>query len=622
MLPSDEDTSTGSSKAFELASKWLSTCQAEHNCSSEGISDSAPEGWVPTRLVDVGLEGRLPRLVLSNSLATTESGPLSWFTLSHCWGKSPQCRLLGHNLSQFLEALPLDELPQTLLDAIDATRRLGSRYIWIDCLCIIQEDTEDWSREAATMSLVYGLSTCTLSASHAKDGEGGCYSKRNPRMVVPCIVPMTFHHPYDGRTETCFCIVGQEFDKYWSTNVEERPLYQRAWAMQERLLSPRTLFFGKHQLLWSCGSRETCETFEHTSRRHVEHIRDGGCREAFVRLLESMGETRWGVEPISSSLEWCQFVHDYSRSMITYPTDRVVAFSGIPAAILAYRDTDRKKRKGTNPKLQQSYGIWLDDQLSWSLLWDARFLPEHDQSYTIAPSWSWLSLNGPVDHRIKLSAQKGLVEGLGFLDFDHSTVGNVVAPVLRLPGYKEGLVVRGVLKVSWSLPKPMRKVSEPGRSQSSVHDLGYAQPSCFEETISIRDPDFETSLMHLQQRLDMLLSESTQEHVPDKVVREHKDDAWWFEDFQGGSNTRGNVVVCLPLIDDPGYDLAYQEDPPVLSGLVLEHVVLPDASELPEAGKRVPYPVFRRIGTFRLDRSGRDKTKWVATTDKVDILLI
>ena len=59
-----------------------------------------------------------------------------------------------------------------------ATRNLGYRYLWIDSLCIVQDDQEDWDREATLMYNVYTNAECNLAAAASRDSSGGLFFKR------------------------------------------------------------------------------------------------------------------------------------------------------------------------------------------------------------------------------------------------------------------------------------------------------------------------------------------------------------------------------------------------------------------------------------------------------------
>lgn len=100
---------------------------------------------LPTRLIDVGLEGSTPRLF------ATHAGQTGAYTaLSYCWGIDPGVKLDSSNEADLQNSIPLGMLPSTVRDALLLTRRLGIQYIWVDCLCIMQGKDDlarqDWGK--------------------------------------------------------------------------------------------------------------------------------------------------------------------------------------------------------------------------------------------------------------------------------------------------------------------------------------------------------------------------------------------------------------------------------------------------------------------------------------------
>jgi len=65
--------------------------------------------------------------------------------LSYCWGKDGHVVTTKKDLTQHMQAIDLQSLPTTLRDAVPITRLLGFRYLWIEALCIAQDDDEDWN---------------------------------------------------------------------------------------------------------------------------------------------------------------------------------------------------------------------------------------------------------------------------------------------------------------------------------------------------------------------------------------------------------------------------------------------------------------------------------------------
>ncbi len=121
---------------------------------------------LPARLIDVGLDNtESPRLV------DTAGQTGHYVALSHCWGSrgSSQIRLTTSSMSRLRQSLEPSKLPRWVLDAIVLTRNLGVRYIWIDALCIVQDDQEERLNVISTMSRIYHSAILTIAAAGTND---------------------------------------------------------------------------------------------------------------------------------------------------------------------------------------------------------------------------------------------------------------------------------------------------------------------------------------------------------------------------------------------------------------------------------------------------------------------
>jgi hypothetical protein len=157
--------------ALQIAKSWLHECTQDHpECANRDLM------MLPTRLVYVA--DSCPRLV---STFHWHARP-RYATLSHCWGDAPFLRLEKSNHDAFSRAIPIDQLPKTFQDAIKIAKALGLEYVWIDSLCIFQDDDDDWRKEASLLSSVYGGSYLNIAASSATSAHQGCY-KRTNRLV-------------------------------------------------------------------------------------------------------------------------------------------------------------------------------------------------------------------------------------------------------------------------------------------------------------------------------------------------------------------------------------------------------------------------------------------------------
>lgn len=137
-----------SPEAFELLKRWLNGCVEEHgDCgktlSGEELGSEVPT--LPTRIIDVSPLGRpvIPRLVETSGCMTGR-----WVALSHCWGKAEHHPITTTraSLHQMLRGIPLESMPKTFIDAVVITQNIGLRYIWVNSLCIIQDEDNEWKK--------------------------------------------------------------------------------------------------------------------------------------------------------------------------------------------------------------------------------------------------------------------------------------------------------------------------------------------------------------------------------------------------------------------------------------------------------------------------------------------
>ncbi|EHK23417.1 uncharacterized protein TRIVIDRAFT_131204, partial [Trichoderma virens Gv29-8] len=89
-------------------------------------------------------------------------------TLSYCWGQYDKCRSLKANLYAHKHNIVFNELPSVFQQAITFTRALQIRYLWIDALCIVQDDSDDFTREIAIMDDIYKGGFCRIAITSCK----------------------------------------------------------------------------------------------------------------------------------------------------------------------------------------------------------------------------------------------------------------------------------------------------------------------------------------------------------------------------------------------------------------------------------------------------------------------
>lgn len=227
-----------------LISKWLDQCDKNHQCYPQDIN------FLPTRLIDVGSTDS-PTVQLTCATGKLSKGT-KYIALSHRWGSEHQKTLkaLKANLKGQNEwIIPLEELPRTFRDAVHATRNLSHSFLWIDSLCIIQDDPEDWHRESQRMEAVFSSAYCVLAATCASGTDDGFLKFRPKRQVVPM---------KDAKAGISYYVCESIND--FANDVDNSELNSRGWVLQERALARRTVHFTSNQTYWECGGGVRCET--------------------------------------------------------------------------------------------------------------------------------------------------------------------------------------------------------------------------------------------------------------------------------------------------------------------------------------------------------------------------
>ena len=201
----------------------------------------------PSRLIDIR-NTNSQFLVETKDWSSAES--IRYATLSHRWAANQMPKLTRSNIAQLMTSIDVNTLPPVFADAIEISRTLEVPYIWIDALCIIQNDAEDWDKEAALMGQVYSNAFCNLGASAAAERSAGLYLDRDPRQVSLCRL----------RAQRKEFI--RTYGSYLEPNsvMSARVLLSRGWVLQERLLSPRSIYYDD-KLHWECSELHACETF-------------------------------------------------------------------------------------------------------------------------------------------------------------------------------------------------------------------------------------------------------------------------------------------------------------------------------------------------------------------------
>jgi hypothetical protein len=412
---------------FQFVEDLIRECQVSHKCVIGQASDGQQ---MPTRLISIRDEGldRVP------SLKLVEGGEVQpYVALSHRWAKTIDCVTRLENIEERKTNLDYNILPQTFKDAILVSLVHGYTYLWIDCLCIVQDDSHDWERECPKMVDVYGNADFTIAAVTAPDSYAGFLGPRNNlNSSNSCMLRYWNSQKLpEGVLRIEYLNTPQNPLSPGSKNV----LDQRGWTLQERLLSNHVLSFSKDKMFWECDASHRLETLHFACASADDSWRVNGTTKQDLKAMEKSQVYQW----------WYKTVNDYCKRSLTFPMDKLPAISGI-AAMLQKLTSDIYLA-----------GLWqnnISTGLAWGFFGAALEPNDIDRRYR-APSWSWAhfdsrahdelyqftSANGPVHEFVEFVSAEIKLHG----EDPYGQVEEGSRLTIRAPT-KQGFIGRGTKK--------------------------------------------------------------------------------------------------------------------------------------------------------------------------------
>ncbi|MDB5271548.1 MAG: hypothetical protein JWP58_4588, partial [Hymenobacter sp.] len=322
------------------------------------------------------------------------------------------------NIRAHKNGISTSKLPLTFQHAVEIARHLRIRYLWIDSLCIIQKDSDDWERESGRMADIYRNSYITIAATSSSGPHEGFLSV-NERTTFQTVNFQMIHH-FNNSAAYQNSLHGRSI----------APLITRAWAYQERMPAPRVLHFALNEVVYDCFQEKRCEC-NGTYRGVIDMVEK---REVYDTLISPVK-----TEYPDTAMMWRKIVIEYSRRKLTFSSDKLPALAGLADQM---RQTTHQKYLA---------GLW-EHSLIFDLLWyrandwekfESDPNPSSDPSDPTwrAPSWSWVSINRPVDYDQKLfldyNADYQPKERCTFVEAEttsgsHTATGQVVAGFIKL----------------------------------------------------------------------------------------------------------------------------------------------------------------------------------------------
>jgi hypothetical protein len=377
-----DQLSTTSVQHVALAGLFISHCQRHHHPSQSSCNWHA--SFVPKRLLKLSGRADTLRVKLYTTMDADQS--LEYTCLSHCWGTDQTLCLTDSNAKVLENGIPVEDIPKTYLDAMHITLTLGIEHLWIDSLCIIQGNEDDWITQAAAMSDIYTNAYVTLAAAGASDSRGGCHTTRNPLTFAPCRIRGS------TKQDSLFALPQYFMHGCQIEDLERNStLFTRAWVFQERMLSPRVLYYGSKGLAFNCRCVFGCETdingqawpLQPTGRKHLELWEDPLADLEWLRCVRL--RDRPFVQKDELHDTWCELLAAYTPLKMSNQGDKLLALSGVAKVVAEVQDV----------QLGYLAGLWRKcfiQGLLWYVITGHEARP---QAYR-APSWSWAAIEGQV----------------------------------------------------------------------------------------------------------------------------------------------------------------------------------------------------------------------------------
>lgn len=368
---------------------WLEGCRSQ-----DSESRAAEQGTpLPTRVLDLGENSCHDADVLGTDLRLIEThGRVgTYIALSYCWGGYTGFRTLRSNYRQRLGGIAFKELPPVFAQAVHLTRALNIRYLWIDALCIVQDDKEDWTREAVRLSDIYWHTVCRFAVTSSKSPLEGFFPPKRMTNSVP--VP---HIKYGSSKDSAspHSTLYITLPRFYTDDVDKGHLNTRGWVLQERLLAPRTIHFTRNHIY--CEN-ETDICGEDWVRRSLTWLSciDKVSHHSQIDLFPHRNS--FPVPPKEEHhivyQPWLKISEMFSRCQLTYDTDRLAAMVGLIT----------RKQMDEYRGIKNLLGLWEHD-LHIELAWVAstrdstsgRFEGLKFLQHLALPSWTWMAYEGPI----------------------------------------------------------------------------------------------------------------------------------------------------------------------------------------------------------------------------------
>lgn len=339
---------------LDIVRGWITQCQTQHGgeCHEppwlEGVEAISPE-W----LIDV----------IDNCIVYHRTPNTPYLALSYTWGLGKNLKTTKATLQDLqcpgalISTCFAGQLPETIKNTMSLVKALGQRYLWVDALCIIQDDAESLRRNLNQMQLIYANSMLCIMAT---TGCGADFGLRGLKGLSPAReLEMRVYNLADG-------------DRLVAKSLSQDPTagtkysyHQRGWTFQEWQFSRRRLVFQHGPLEWHCQCAQWREN-----------------QKISLDADERFRSRRVALRPSPSIWSFMKMAGTFNTKALTVEEDAPKAFAGIQAML---------HRIHPGGLLYGLSEFFFEIALAWSSVWS-----DIERRSSGIPSWSWLGWQGEI----------------------------------------------------------------------------------------------------------------------------------------------------------------------------------------------------------------------------------
>ncbi len=297
-----------------MVKSWLQTCEDDHaKCNQQPLLLSSVMIVKDRIFIDVKHQNLVTRQYNCRYVA-----------LSYVWGGIPQLLLTRSNAEALFRTGGLkglgNEIPQVIRDVMQVVSSIGEELLWVDSLCIVQDDESLKDQLISDMASIYSSALITIVAANGSNANSGlagvCKGSRvsQDMMDIPGTgLSVTYWTPLD------LALDGSTYNT-------------RGWTFQERLLSRRCLYFTETQIFFEC--QQSLHSEDRTGKQegpYPSSTRTPQSGNIANRMLLDLQDLENKKQ--TQMLRYIKLVEQYCQRKFTFPNDILKAFAGIESAI-------------------------------------------------------------------------------------------------------------------------------------------------------------------------------------------------------------------------------------------------------------------------------------------------